>query len=56
MCLNCFVFRVRYSGAGKATRSYVTLYIIRCQLSMRRWSKGRQFRLFNIAETLVVYL
>ena len=41
---------------GIATRSYVTLYIITSRLSMRRWSKGRQFRSFNIAVTLEVYL
>ena len=41
--------RTRYSGGGIATMSYVTLYIIRRLLSMRRWSKGRQFRSFNIA-------
>ena len=35
---------------------YVTLYIIKSLLSMRRWSKGRQFRSFNIAVTLGVYL
>ena len=50
------VFRTRYSSAGIATRSYVTLYVIKSLLSMRRWSKGRQFRSFNIAVTLEVYL
>ena len=41
MCLDCLVFRTRYSGAaGIATRSYVNLYIIKSLLSMRRWSKG----------------
>ena len=43
VCLDCLVFRAKYSGAGIATRSYVTLYIIRCLQSMRRWSKGRQY-------------
>ena len=38
------------------SRSYVTLYIIKSLLSMRRWSKGHQFRSFNIAVTLEVYL
>ena len=41
-----------YSGAGIATRSYVTLYIIKSLLSMRHCSKGRQFRSFNLAVTL----
>ena len=48
--------RRRYSGAGIATRSYVTLNIIRSLLSMRRWSKVCQFRSFNIAVKLKVYL
>ena len=52
--LDCLVFRTRYSGAGIATRSYVPLYIIKSLLSMRRWSKGRQYRSFNIAVTLKV--
>ena len=54
--MDCLVFRTRYSGAGIAKMSYVTLYIIKSLLSMRRWSKGRQFRSFNIAVTLEVYL
>ena len=44
------------SDAGIATRWYVTLYIIMSRLSMRRWSKGRHIRSFNIAVTLEVYL
>ena len=50
------MFRTSHSGAGIATRSYVTLIIIRSLLSVRRWSKGRQFTSFNIAVTLEVYL
>ena len=46
----------KYSGAGIATRSYVTLYIIRSLLSMRRCSKGCQFRSFNIAVMLEVHV
>ena len=38
------MFRTRYSGAGLRTMSYVTLYIIRSILSMRRWSKGCQVK------------
>ena len=34
----------------------VTLYIIKSLLSMRRWSKGRHFRSFNIAVPLEVYI
>ena len=37
-------------------QGYVTLYIIMSRLSMRRWSKRRQFRSFSIAVTLEVYL
>ena len=36
--------------------SYKVMYIIKSLLSMHRWSKGRQFRSFNIAVTLKVYL
>ena len=50
------MFRTSNLGAGIATRSYVALYIIKSLLSMRRWSKGRQFRSFNIAVTLEVCL
>ena len=56
MCLDRLVFRTRYSGARIATRSYVTLDIIKSLLSMRRWPKGYQFRSFNVAVTLDVYL
>ena len=56
MCRDALVFRTRKSDAGIATMSSVTLYIITSQLSMRRWSKGRQLRSFSIAVTLEVYL
>ena len=36
--------------------SYVTLYIIKSLLSMRRYFKGCQLKSFNIAATLKVYL
>ena len=38
-----------------ATRSYVTLYIRTSRLSMRRLSKGRQFRSLSMAVTLDMY-
>ena len=38
------------------TRSYVNLYSTRSLLSMRRWSKGRQFRSFKLTVALEVYL
>ena len=38
------MFRTRYSGDGIGIMSYVTLYIIKSILSMRRWSKGRQVK------------
>ena len=54
MCRDALVFRTRKSDAGIATRSNVTLYIIMSRLSVRSWSKGRQFRSFSIAVTLEV--
>ena len=48
------VFGVRYWDAGIATRPYVTLYSIIRRLSMRLWSRGRQFRSFIMAVTLEV--
>ena len=56
MCRDALVFRTRLSDAGIVTRSYVILYIITSRLSMRRWSKGRQFRSFSNAVALEVYL
>ena len=49
MCLDSLVLRVRYWDAGIATRSYVTFYSIKRRLSMRIWSRGRQFKSFTIA-------
>ena len=43
---------IRYSDAGIATRSYVT--IITRRLSMRLWSSGRQCMFFGILVTLEV--
>ena len=42
-------FGIRYSDAGIATRSYVTLYIITRRLSMRLWSMDASvgFRAFS---------
>ena len=42
------------SDAGIATRSYVILYIITRQLSMRLWSSGRQCMFSSICVTLEV--
>ena len=47
ICLDSLVLRVRYWGAGIAKRSYVTLYSIIRRLSLRLWSRGRQFRSFS---------
>ena len=45
MNLDSLRLGIRYSDAGIATRSYVTLYIITMLLSMRLWSSGRHCRL-----------
>ena len=52
------MFQTRYSGAGIATRSYVTLYNLHHQKSTvyAALSMGRQFRYFNIEVTLEVHL
>ena len=56
MYLDSPVLRIRYWNVGITTRSYVTLYNIIRRLPMRLWPRERQFRSFNMAVTLEVYL
>ena len=49
------VLQMGYSDAGIATRSSVILYIVTRRLSIRRCSRGSQFRSFIIAIMLEVY-
>ena len=53
MNLDSLRLGIRYSDAGIATRSYVTLYIIITRrLSMLLWSSGCQCRFSSIFVTL----
>ena len=45
---------IRYSDAGIATKSYVTVYIITRRLSMRLWSSGCQCMFWGIFITFEV--
>ena len=47
-------FGIRYSDAGIATRSYVTIYILTSRLSVRLWSCRCQLRVPSIVVTLQV--
>ena len=54
MPLDSLRLGIRYSDAGIATKSYVTLYIITRQLSVPLWSSGRQCRFLSILVTFEV--
>ena len=56
MNLDSLRLGIRYSDAGIATRSYVTLYIITRRLSMRLWSSGRQCRFSSIFGHSILYV